>query len=115
MTCDPERTYRAVRLRADEAKHLERHGYAPVSNLCPHLDIFHNTGTLVDGCSWRACRICSKSREEHDAFKEQMRERYAERSKRDRRSDLLVMLIVGLTVGVIIGMSFYSYCVWRVS
>ena len=113
MTADPDRTYRAVRLRADEAKYIERH--TPIGDLCPHLDIFHNTGMLLDGCPWRACLICGEGREEHDSFKEEMRERRTDREKRDRRSDLLVMLIVGLVVGVIIGMAFYSYCVWRVS
>lgn len=56
---DPDRAYRAVHLRADEAARLTRDVENEYADGCPHLDVFKSRGWRSDGSTYQICNICA--------------------------------------------------------
>ena len=107
---DDERIYRAVLLRADEAKYLETQT-RPTRNWCPHLDVFHETGDGIDCYKWRRCSVCNMTQDDSDSWDLKIAEERKARKQREHREMILSLLAVGFILGFVTGMVVYWWCV----
>lgn len=112
MTKAPDRAYRAVLLRADEAAQLTRDSqgqFHPAirNHCCPHLDIFHNRGQREDGSHWKVCSFLSCQCDGEDTANDPLivarREYDRLVRKSDRRDVAQAWWFFGAAVGAIIG------------
>ena len=107
---DDERTYRAVKLRKDEAELLARHTWNVPRSCCPHLDVFHQRWKTSDGRDCRSCSVagCGCYEEEMaDEQQERYRELVAARKHRAWRI-LLTASAFGGGLGVLL-----AQWIWR--